>query len=181
MKKFSDPSDGLCWAARKGYRDSVAMYMSQGADDWNLALWEAARSGHCDLVELFISRGATEWEVPFNDACLRGHFAVVKTFMSHRPAKLDYDKALASASYMGHRDIVDYLISRELAHNVNWALNEAARGNQREIVDLLISNGASDWDMARYQANKGGHHELAAFFNEQIEKRDRDTITMGPE
>src|SRR5208282_4709850 len=73
----------------------------------------------------------------------------------------------------GHRDIIDFLISRcdpyynhgqdgELWHTWYWnsGLYNACHGGHRNIVNLMIEKGANDWNMALYHACCGGHREL---------------------
>ena len=91
-----------------------------------------------ELVHLFIAKGADDW-----------------------------GEALCSASRGGHRDLVDFFISKGVnVNNWNWALHAASQGGHRDLVDHLIANGANNWNWneALYYASLGGHRDLIDFF-----------------
>jgi hypothetical protein len=80
------------------------------------------------------------------------------------------DEGLFDATKCGHRDLVDLFIAKG-ATNWNTALCYASRGGHRELVDLFITKGANDWNLALYYAARGGHRELVDLF---ISKRAND-------
>ena len=49
-------------AARGGHKDLVNLFISKGANDWDMGMHGAAQGGHKDLVEYFISKGANNWD-----------------------------------------------------------------------------------------------------------------------
>jgi len=41
--------------------DLIQLIISQGANYWNVGMYEASLKGHKDLVDFFISKGANDW------------------------------------------------------------------------------------------------------------------------
>ncbi len=59
----------------------------------------------------------------------------------------------------GHRDIVDLMIKNG-ATDWNGGLGGACRGGHRDLVDLMIKNGATYWNWGLREACEGGHRDL---------------------
>ena len=85
-------------------------------------------------------------------------------------AKGDYDTAMKLAAKGGHRDLVDFFISKGAdfwnkgADNWNRAMYYAAQGGHRDLVDFFISQGANNRDLGMEGAALGGHRDLVDFF-----------------
>jgi len=47
----------------------------------------------------------------------------------------------------------------------------AAEGGHRDLVDFFISKGANDWNLAMYYAALGGHRDLVDFFKRKMQTR----------
>jgi len=67
-------------------------------------------------------------------------------------------------------EIVQYMMSKG-ATNWNWGLRGACRGGHMEIVRLMISKGANDWNRGLFGACYRGHMNIVQFM---IEKRAKD-------
>jgi len=61
---------------------------------------------------------------------------------------------------IGHKEIVELLISKG-ANNWNEGLDGACFGGNKEIVELLISKGANNWNEALCSACEGRNKEIA--------------------
>tara|TARA_R110001599_G_scaffold322739_1_gene534055 strand:- start:1159 stop:1965 length:807 start_codon:yes stop_codon:yes gene_type:complete len=68
-------------------------------------------------------------------------------------------KAARWAAKGGHRDIVKLLID-EGADNYNTIMASAAKGGHRDIVQLMLDKGAQNFDRAMADAAEGGHIDI---------------------
>ena len=79
--------------------------------------------------------------------------------------------ALYRAARCGHRDIVELMIENG-ATDFNSALQNAAAGGHRDIVELMIEKGATDFYGALCSAaNGGGHRDIVELLIEKRRKR----------
>jgi len=78
-------------------------------------------------------------------------------------AKGDYDTAMKLAAQGGHRNLVDFFISKG-ADNWNSGMFGAAQGSHHDLVDFFISKGSKNWNRGMEGAAKGGHKDLVDFF-----------------
>ena len=60
----------------------------------------------------------------------------------------------------GHQDLVQLLITKD-ANDWNYGLYAACEDGYQELVQLMITKGANDWNTALYNACGGGHQTLA--------------------
>ena len=91
-----------------------------------------------------------DWIAGLHGACRgtskdgSGHIKMVNLMMSnvdHRwITSHDYNRSLYAACLGGHKEIVDLIIGKG-ATNWNVGLRAACRGNHMEIIDLMISRG----------------------------------------
>jgi len=58
-------------------------------------------------------------------------------------SKENYNEAMKLAARRGHRDLVDFFISKG-ARDWNWAMEGAAQGGHGDLVDFFISKGVDD-------------------------------------
>ena len=73
-----------------------------------------------------------------------------------------YEEAMYYAAEGGHRDLVDFFISKG-ANNWNMAMYYAAERGHRDLVDFFISKGANSLKLAMDYAEKAGHRDLVDF------------------
>jgi hypothetical protein len=59
----------------------------------------------------------------------------------------------------GHRDLVDLMLSKG-ATNYDWGLWSSCRGGHPDLVKLMISKGAIGHDWGLWEACRGGHRDL---------------------
>ena len=76
----------------------------------------------------------------------------------------DWNKGMKGAAKGGHKNLVDFFISKG-ANNWNWGMNYAAEGGHKDLVDFFISKGANNWDLGIRYATEGGHKDLVDFFS----------------
>jgi len=94
-------------------------------------------------------------------AAKAGHKDVVDFFIS-KGSKY-WQGGMEGAAEGGHKDLVDFFISKG-AKYWQFGLQAAAKGGHKDLVDFFISKGARWWDMAMYSAAEGGHKDLVDFF-----------------
>lgn len=84
----------------------------------------------------------------------------------------DLNCGLGGACKGGHREIVDLMIKMG-ATDWNWGLQCACEDDHREIVNLMIKKGVTNWKWAFHQACRYGHRTLV---NLMIEKSETDWV-----
>ena len=82
-------------------------------------------------------------------------------------AKRDYNTVMKLAAQEGHRDLVDFFISKGVG-DCNWGMYGAAQGGHRDLVDFFISKGADNWNRSMQGAAEGGHRNLVDFFSPKV-------------
>lgn len=75
----------------------------------------------------------------------------------------DINIAMANAAQSAHYDLVKLLISKG-ADNWNWGMEGAAKGGHWDLVYFFIAKGADDWDWGLIHSSRGGHENLTDFF-----------------
>jgi hypothetical protein len=83
--------------------------------------------------------------------------------------KLGFNGAMNGAARGGYRDLVEYFISLG-ANDFNEAMYGAARGDHRELVEYFVSLGANDFDWAMLGAALGGHREIVDYLKTLMNK-----------
>src|SRR3972149_6083103 len=108
-------------------------------------------------------------------ACCINYYIISIKILSLTNPRLDWDRGLKWACWGGaccagghcpHRDLVNLMISLG-ATNWNWGLECACLGGHRDLVNLMISLGANYWNRGLMFACLGGHRNLV---NLMIEK-----------
>ena len=118
----------------------------------------ASKYNYTSFANIAISRGTIFTSVALYSACALGHREVIDTIMSRVP-ELDYNGCLRDACYGGRRDIVDLLIERG-ASEWNEGLYGACYMNNVALIDLMISRGANDWEGGLRESCRGGHVKI---------------------
>lgn len=72
------------------------------------------------------------------------------------------DSCLAGFCEGGHKELVEFIISRGATY-WDWGLASACRGGHPELVRFMISKGARDWNRGLQAACRGGHKYLVIF------------------
>lgn len=152
-------NEGLFGAAQGGHRDLVDFFILKGAHHWNAAIEHSARGGHRNLVDFFISKAIDagidiNWNWAIWGAAQYKDSTVCRTLV---------DSIILKCKDDGH------------AVDMDWGLEGAARGGHRDLIDYFISKGAQDWYWGAEGARIGGHQDLIEFFHAKI-KSKKDTF-----
>ena len=73
------------------------------------------------------------------------------------------NRAMQLAARGGHKDLVEFYIKKG-ATTWNLGLQGAAEGGHKGLVDFFIEKGARNWEWGMYGAAQGGHQDLVKFF-----------------
>lgn len=159
----------------KGDMDHITSFCArQGYVNWDYGLRGACFGGHLDIVNLAILNGATELSSGLRNACYNGHFEIARFLISKGANNLNL--ALYDACYSGNIKLVKLMISKIKGNtkdgsrdkrsndqedrvsqvtydcDFNPGLLNACSGGHIDIVHLMISKGANDWNQGFYQA-----------------------------
>ena len=77
-------------------------------------------------------------------------------------AEKSINYAMVCAAQSGHKEMVEYFVSRG-ANDFNWAMRYAAQNGHKEMVEYLISRGANAFNWAMSRAAKNGHKEIVEY------------------
>ena len=69
------------------------------------------------------------------------------------------DEAMSSAARGGHMEIVELMLTLG-ADDYDWAMSSAAEGGHLKIVKLMLTRNADDYNTAMSSAAGGGHMEV---------------------
>lgn len=119
-------------------------------------LIQACSGGHLDLVKL------CDKSLPYSTAVkyafLGGHMDVIEYCLSISTGFLFWNMYLEYACVGGHMPAINYAMS---SGSVNAGLRGACQNGNIEIVQLMISYGATEWGLGLDGACQGGHLEIA--------------------
>ena len=93
--------------------------------------------------------------------CLKNHRPLIELLIKkdiHKSLYLDY--GLSGACEGGHRDLVQMMIDLG-ATNFNYGLQSACYRGHRDLVQWMIDLGANNWDGGLYYACHGRHRDVA--------------------
>ena len=89
---------------------------------------------------------------------------ILKYWDDSKKDKVFYiNRAMADAAKGGHKDVIDFFISKG-ADKWDWGLQEAASGGHKDLINFFISKGSKDWYSGIEGAAEGGHKDLIDFF-----------------
>ena len=75
----------------------------------------------------------------------------------------DVNSGMYGAAKGGYKDLVDLFIKKG-ATDWDWGMVCAAKGGHKELVDLFVKKGANNWNLGMCSAAEGGHKELVDLF-----------------
>lgn len=145
-------------ACEKGYLEIVKLlvekkglnidqYSCPGAQIYEYPLSLACKKSHFDIVKYLVEKGANinikrNWV--FLSACEGGDLQIVKYLIDNESEILNgsINCPLRIASYHGNYEVAKYLFENKYYLNLNDALLSACNGNNLNIVNLLVENGA---------------------------------------
>lgn len=145
---------------------NITEIMSEYEVDINRILYGACRGGHHELVELLIKRGATRWNLGMLGACEGGHRDLVERMLilganqisNTTTSKEEGNRFFAfvwglyGTCRYGHLELAKFLIEYDYngscyyqRHDFEYGLTHATSGGHRDLVELMIANGATNF------------------------------------
>jgi len=104
------------------------------------------------------------------DAARKGSFEAEGRGLSNREYVnelikqcVNVSEGMFAAAAFGHKELVELCMNHG-ASDWNWGMYGAAEGGHKELVDLFIKKGANEWNYGMYGAAQGGHKELVDLF-----------------
>jgi len=170
----NDWNSGLYQATVNNNSKLIDFFIDKGADI-NFGLRGAAQIGNQKLIDYFIDKGANDWNKAVKYSALgkgpKSEELII--FFSNKASEdginVDWEEALNSAAESGNLRLVEYFIDVKGVNKLDVAMNQAIRYKQYEIIDYLISKGASNWDLYIHQS-KIYNKRLANFFKNKVKK-----------
>lgn len=157
---------GLMGACEGGHIRVIDQLIEWGANDWSSGLYRALLGGHSDVVDLMILKGATyqDQESIFNQRDSRAFRLLIEKNL------IDYvyhGHALVYACRTGKKEIVRELLARfqykQNPEYLEWSLQGACSGGHRDLVELIIENGAIGISQGLECAFEKAQHHLFSF------------------
>lgn len=148
-------------ACRTGKMDEIKAMLAEKPYDYDLGLAEACRENRIDVIQLLLQHGAADYTRGLNAACQYGHPEAAQ-LMLDKGASIDH--GFAYACRYGQLPMVHFLIQKGadcLNGYVNAGLVNACLGHHMDIVQFMLSKGATNYDKALWAASKGGFMDLA--------------------
>lgn len=173
---YENPNWPLIDGAIRGQFDLVKYSLSHGADDLVYAMAEAANNGHDNLMRYLMSQippdNPDTLKIALAAAARGGHSDLVKYLLSLDSSTSNLDEALEGAAQSHNLDLVNELISLG-ATDLNLALLEAARKGSIDIMLSLLSHGATDLKLALRRAATSGNLNVIQYFINPNRSRPR--------
>ncbi len=160
-------NEGLQYSCASGNTALVNMLLELGANDYNKGLKYACYNGHYEIAKLMLSLGTTDVENALLVVCqCEDEYVEIVKLLIENGASNFF--AFQFACEKGHKNIIDILINYGLT-NYNEGLIDACKGKQSEIAKMLLKLGANN-----YYVLKDGNLELKILY----ERLTREVITL---
>lgn len=176
-------------AIRGSHHELIQLFIEDGANAWDEALYEAARvantelielciergaylerglqgaarGAHRELVHMFLNKGATNVNAALMSAASSGDKGLVEFFIVRGAHVVLFQIALGNAAAKGHKNIVEYLIEEHGVYSSAFGLGMAATGGQLELMKWLLTKGGidkRDINSAFRSAARGGYRGM---------------------
>lgn len=156
-------------AAKGGHLKSIEFVLEKtksfNIDTENLGFIGAAEGGHLDILKSF---KGTNFYSAMITASIGGHLNIINYLIEKSPeyTHFDWNTCMAEAAEKGHLNIVEFMMQPPRnANNYNNTLLSAVKGGHFDIMNLMISKGANNFnDCIRY-ARMFGRKSLIPFLN----------------
>lgn len=133
--------DELIYGSKVGNMDIVKSAISKGVKRFNIkiAFLQACSNGHMDIVLFIISKTNIyfDWDLELYHACLSGNLE----FIISKGAAYNHN-GFIRACLCGYVDVVKLFISRFGIYDIDYIIELLMKGENKDIIRLLISNGA---------------------------------------
>ena len=139
-------------AARNGDLDGAIRMLRLRANNYDSAMIDAARNGHINVVKLMLEYGANDYNRAMRQASCYGNIEIVKLMLNL--GANNYKQA----AYCANIDVVKLLLEymEPSINTYNEIMEAGANGGKLDVVDLMSSLGADDFDTAISAVYYGG-------------------------
>lgn len=162
-------------ACISGNMECINFIIGMNAHNWREGLSGACQGGHIDVVKFMLHKGASVgdygWNIGLLEACKRGHIEIVEYMLSkynRSPSLLVpltekiLNEMLVSSCAGEHPknfEIIELIISKG-ATDLNGGLKRACREGHMHTVEFMITKGAIDWNSGLMASCCGGHFKI---------------------
>lgn len=176
-KQNSDWNSRLRDACRAGDIKAAKLAISNGAKHWHPAFFEACQSGSIDVVKLIISARTVHWDYYWDGgmyyAAVAGHLNVIQFLILRAAQGSEAPKDLRVLS-MSPLDLInepqeEVQIKPKHTFNWNYVFNGACQSGHMDVIQFVISKGASDWFLGFQGACCGGHMSVVQFMVSRLQ------------
>lgn len=157
LSKGANPDFGLAGSVIRGDEKLIAYFISFGATSFGNALFYSAKYGHKDLIDTFLDFGAQPYH-GLVGAAVGGNDEIFDYINTKYPGNLN--RALLSSVPNSVRHLI-----QKGANNLNQALISHARSGFLKVVEILISEGATNIEEARDAAAINGKTAVVNYLN----------------
>lgn len=145
----------------------------------------AAKAGSIMLTNYFLFKGAKNYPNALITAAKRGHLHIVEIIMNQPYNKLtavDYQVALDLATRRGHINVIEFILNRislDDSFHCNNLMAHAAFGGHQNIISLMMSKGANDFNWGLERAITGGQLIIAKQMIDLGALIDKDMLMLA--
>lgn len=157
-----DYNEGLRYSAKHGFVEGVYYFIKKSANDFDDAMILASSGGHLDIVKICLENDALVINESALEATINGHTDIVEYLLMIGADNIR--DLLINATVRGYLEIVNACISLAPLQYKNMAMKLAAERGHVDIVTLLISMGANNFDTTMSAAARYGHIDIVKIF-----------------
>lgn len=168
------PNNALYEAAKSlgsKRRDIVDILIKAGYCNWEAGIRGAAEVNDMELMKFFFTKYNLydAREAALKGAAAGGHVPLLEQFMKEWQFEEEaIVEAIKFASSNGMKKSVLYLLPWvSMPHITKIIMERGIRKNQKEIIDLAIELGFTDWDLALHFSSSVGDLDNVMFFLEK--------------
>jgi len=146
-------------AAKRGYLAIVEDMIYRGIDNPDRVAMESARTGRVKIVDRMIDIGATDMDSIISGFVYGGYIDVAMSYIE-KYKYIDLDSIAYTAARRGYMDILEYLISLGASDYDHMAYGAAEEGRY-DVLLYLMDHGLSDYDVLVDVARDSGYEGTA--------------------
>lgn len=159
-------------ATCNGHLDIVQLFIHQGCKNFDLYMIEAASHGHLDIAKLLIEHGVKNFNKYMRCAVITQNIEMVKLMITHGANNFDACMNIVVSNRHITIDIAKLMISHGV-QNFNKYLITAVRSGNYEVVKLLLTYGANNFDYCRRMASELKHKTIVELIQHQMIKNNK--------
>lgn len=158
-----DINKGLIWAIEQNSSMLVNYFLFKGANNYDEALAESAYIGNSQIINQILTTANEDLTVEgYNKAMMyaaqKCHTNIVKQMLTL--GARNYGDTLTHGAIHGCLEIVRLMIPFNNKFIFNYALRYAAERGYLDIVQLLVDNGADEYNDSIVTAAQYGHIDI---------------------